>query len=93
MIEQFRWSDVKDAALKDRHGIGFGRIVEAVAGGGLVDDRGHPNLDRYPHQRQMIVRLDGQYWVVPYVRDGDILFLKTMFPGRVARAQYGKDDT
>lgn len=82
------WGPVKNAELKVRYGIGFESVLIALAEGGLLENRSHPNLGRYGHQRQLIVDIDGYAWVVPYVQDGETLFLKTMFPSRKATKRY-----
>ena len=82
------WNPVKNAALKERDGFGFERILVAIAEGKLLDEHAHPNVRRYAHQRQYVVEIDGYAWVVPFVVDGDSIFLKTLFPSRTATKQY-----
>lgn len=87
------WSDVKNADLKQRYGFGFERVVVALAEEGLIDERAHPNTERYGHQRQLLVLIDDYVWIVPFVADDESVFLKTMFPSRKAtRAYYGDGD-
>jgi uncharacterized DUF497 family protein len=85
---EFDWSPTKNAELKERHGFGFERILIALAEGALLDNRTHPNSDRYGHQRQLIVEIDSYAWVVPFIRSGNEMFLKTMFPSRKATRKY-----
>lgn len=87
------WSDAKNADLKQRYGFGFERVVVALAEDGLIDERAHPNTERYGHQRQLLVLIDDYVWIVPFVADDESVFLKTMFPSRKAtRAHYGDND-
>jgi hypothetical protein len=87
------WSDAKNADLKQRYGFGFERVVVALAEEGLIDERVHPNTERYGHQRQLLVLIDDYVWIVPFVGDDESVFLKTMFPSRKAtRAYYGDGD-
>ena len=79
---EIEWSPVKNAELKERHGIGFERVVVALSEGLLLDERAHPNREKYPHQRQFVVEIDGYAWVVAFVQDDQGIFLKTMFPSR-----------
>jgi uncharacterized DUF497 family protein len=90
---EFDWSPTKNAELKERHGFGFERILVALAEGALLDEREHPNNERYAHQRQFIVLIDDYVWVVPFVLDGERTFLKTLFPSRQATREYlgGRD--
>ena len=82
------WNVAKNAELIERHGFGFERVLVALAEGRLLDERAHPNRERYGHQRQFVVEIDGYAWVVPFVVDGDRIFLKTLFPSRKATRDY-----
>jgi uncharacterized DUF497 family protein len=90
---EFDWSPTKNAELKERHGFGFERVLVALADGALLDERAHPNEERYAHQLQLVVLIDEYVWVVPFVTDGKRMFLKTFFPSRQATRDYlgGKD--
>lgn len=82
------WSATKNAELKGRYGFGFERVLVALAEGRLLDERKHPNSERYPRQRQLIVEIDSYVWVVPYVIDGECAFLITQFPSRKEKARH-----
>jgi uncharacterized DUF497 family protein len=82
MQMEIEWSPAKNAELKKRHGFGFERVLIALSEGTLLDERAHPNVERYAHQRQLVLAIEGYAWVVPFVIDGDRIFLKTMFPSR-----------
>jgi uncharacterized DUF497 family protein len=82
------WSRDKNAELKRRHGFGFERVLVALSEGALLDERGHPNTDKYRHQRQLVVAIEGYAWIVPFVTDGEMIFFKTMFPSRKATRDY-----
>ena len=88
MQSMIAWSAEKNAELQERHGFGFERVVVVLAEGGLLDERKHPNAERYAHQRQYVVAIDRYAWVVPFVTDGDTAFLKTMYPSRQATRDY-----
>lgn len=79
----FAWNLEKDAVLGERYGRGFEDVVTALEAGRLIDERKHHNQERYPHQRLLVVEMDGYPWVVPYLEVEDrVVFLKTMFPSR-----------
>lgn len=82
------WSTEKNAELKRRHGFGFERAIVALAAGSLLDERAHPNVEKYGHQRQLVVEIEGYAWIIPFVADGEHIFLKTMFPSRRATKEY-----
>lgn len=88
MYPDIEWNADKNAELKGRHGFGFERVLVALADGALLDERLHPNVGKYGHQRQLVVEIDGYAWVVPFVADGEKIFLKTLFPSRKATRDY-----
>ena len=59
-----------------------------VATGGLLDLLEHPKPDAYPSQRILVVEIDGYAYVVPFVTDGDVMFLKTIIPSRKMTKRY-----
>lgn len=87
-IEPIEWGLEKDGLLRQKFGFGFERVLEAIDEGGIIAIRDHPNQTDYGHQRQMIVRIDGYAWVVPFIVREYGIFLKTMFPSRVETKRY-----
>jgi hypothetical protein len=82
------WSPTTNAVLKERYGFGFERVVVAMEAGAVFGERAHPNPERYGHQRQTIVDIDGYVWVVSFVIDGETIFFKTMYPSRKANRDF-----
>ncbi len=76
------WNSEKNKQLKQERGLGFEDVEVALSTGGFIDDQPHPNQERYPNQRLLLVLIDDYPCVVPYVRDKDKLFLKTIYPSR-----------
>ena len=83
-----RWDDEKDRKLRALRGIGFADVLDAIADGRLLVDEPHPRQDRYPGQRLLIVAVEGYACIVPYVRDEQGLFLKTIYPSRTAQRRF-----
>lgn len=81
---EFFWNEDKNRSLKEDRGISFDEIVRIVESGGLVSDVPHPDRAKYPGQRVMYVDVSGYIYIVPYVQDGEKLFLKTIYPSRKA---------
>lgn len=87
-IRDVRWNAEKDLALRsdpDRGGIGLAECAVAIEEGRILDDL--PNPAR-PGQRIFVLEINDYAYVVPYVSDGNAIFLKTMFPSRKHRARY-----
>jgi hypothetical protein len=74
----------KNAWLIRERGISFERIIALIGEGNLMQVLAHPNGERYPNQLLYEVDVDGYVFVVPVVKEGRTLFLKTIFPSRRA---------
>lgn len=84
----FRWSTEKNEVLMRVRGISFEEIILAVEDNRVIDFFPHPNSSKYPHQYILIVYLYHEYFVIPCVVTEEEIFLKTMYPSRVARKKY-----
>lgn len=80
----FKWNPDKNKILYETRGISFDEVVQAVSDGCGIADVPHWNRERYPGQRIMIVRVSDYVYLIPYVKDGDDYFLKTIIPSRKA---------
>lgn len=89
----FDWNPEKEKWLSDERGLSFQHIIHQIERGHLLDVRDHPNQNKYPKQKILIVRMDSYVYVVPYVEDGEILFLKTIIPSRKETRRYSNEDT
>ena len=87
-MKPFRWSAEKNALLKHERGIGFEDVTVAVESGALLDVLAHPNAERYPRQKIMVVAVAGYAYLVPYVEEADHFFLKTIIPSRKATRDF-----
>ncbi len=74
----FKWN--LDKILFDTRGVTFDEVVQDIGYG--VSDVPHWNKKKYPNQRIITVMLNGYAYLVPYVRDGEHYFLKTIIPSR-----------
>ena len=70
-----RWDSLKNEWLIRTRGVSFEEIVRAT----LVATIKHPKRQ---HQEYLLFEINGYIWAVPYVTDGDDIFLKTAFPSR-----------
>jgi uncharacterized DUF497 family protein len=79
------WDELKNAALKRTRGVSFEDVVDAMENGRVLSDEPHPNAERCPGQRVLVVLIDGYAHTVPYIPGDDRIFLKTIYPSRRAR--------
>lgn len=74
MIE-IKWDLVKSERLKKVRGVSF----EEILGTKLVAVKKHLSREG---QNILLFEYRGYIWVVPYVMEGEVLFLKTLYPSR-----------
>ncbi|RPJ13503.1 MAG: toxin [Deltaproteobacteria bacterium] len=93
-MKAFRWNHEKNETLKIDREVSFEEITLAVEGEGLLDILHHPNQEKYPGQRILVVCLRDHVYLVPFVEETDFYFLKTIIPSRKATRDYlGGDDS
>ena len=63
-------------------------MVVAIEAGGLLDILGHPHPSKYPNQKVLVVACDGYAYLMPFVKQEDHFFLKTVIPSRKAMRDY-----
>jgi hypothetical protein len=83
-----RWNVEKGEALRDARGVSFEAVVVAIGDGRVLDVLSHPNRERYPDQRILVVAVDDYAFLVPFVEEEDYQFLKTVIPSRKATRDY-----
>ncbi len=93
-MKVINWNAEKNQILMNERGISFEDILFSIRNGDLLDDICHPNVDKYPNQRVLMVDVDGYVFLVPYVETTEEIFLKTIIPSRKATKKYlrGSDD-
>jgi uncharacterized DUF497 family protein len=84
----FRWNEEKNLKLIQERGVSFEEAVEVMRDEGVLDHYRHPNTDKYPNQYIFVVRLKGYVHYVPYVREGEDIFLKNIIPSRKLNKKY-----
>ena len=82
----------KNAWLIRERAIGFEQIIALIESGKLIQVLDHPNAEKYPNQLLYEVDVDGYVHVVPVVREGQLLFLKTIYPSRKATRKRSKGE-
>lgn len=85
---RFKWNVEKNEQLAKERSVTFEEIVQRIEAGAIVVDTQHPNKQKYPNQRILVVDIEGYAYLVPYVMDKSSLFLKTIIPSRKATKKY-----
>jgi uncharacterized DUF497 family protein len=82
------WSIEKNEELKTERGVTFEDFVFCMTHGGLLDTIEHPNKEKYQNQRIFIVEINDYAYLVPFIEDERIIFLKTIIPSRKMTKKY-----
>ncbi len=88
MSKLFRWNQDKNIQLQTERGIGFKDVLQAISEGKVLDVIEHPNPDKYPSQKILIIEISQYIYLVPFVESEQEIFLKTIFPSRKMKKQY-----
>lgn len=87
-MPSYTWNTEKNLTLVQTRGVGFEDVLVELLADRVLDDRRHPNRQRYPNQRLFIVSIRKYAYLVPYVQEGNTLFLKTVIPSRRETRRY-----
>lgn len=84
----FQWNNEKNEWLKDHRRVCFEQVVILMENEEVLDVIDHHNQNEYGGQKIAIVKIDDYAYLVPCVRAGDDIFLKTIIPSRKATRKY-----
>ena len=87
-MSTFDWSNNKNEWLKTNRGVCFEQVVILFEREDVLDILEHPNQEVYPGQKIAVVRISDYVYLVPFVEEGDTIFLKTVIPSRKASSKY-----
>lgn len=81
----------KNALLIKERGVSFEEIIAILEEKGPIDVIHHPNKKKYPNQEIYVVEIDTYIYLVPFIKEKNSFFLKTIFPSRKATKKYLKE--
>ncbi|BBB15466.1 uncharacterized protein RVIR1_09930 [Candidatus Rickettsiella viridis] len=84
----YRFDPEKNTLLINKRGISFEEIISILEATGPIDVISHPNIKKYPKQEMYVIEIDSYIYLVPFVREKNSIFLKTVFPSRKATKKY-----
>ncbi|MBE7444341.1 MAG: toxin [Planctomycetia bacterium] len=87
-MKHINWNTEKSQALKETRGICIEDVIFHIEKGDMPDDYQHPNQQKFPGQRIMVVGINNYAYLVPYIENEIELFLKTIIPSRRATEKY-----
>jgi hypothetical protein len=83
----YRFSAEKNILLKKERDVSFDDIIYCIEQGYILDIV-RSTSRAYMHQEMYIVELNGYAYVIPFVREKNEVFLKTIYPSRTMTARY-----
>jgi uncharacterized DUF497 family protein len=89
-VSDFDWNDEKNEFLQSTRGVSFEEVVFHIQNGDVLDVIKHPNAARYPSQKIIVLNMEGYVYLVPYMKERGVRFLKTIIPSRKATKEYLK---
>jgi uncharacterized DUF497 family protein len=90
-VKYFDWSSEKNEELIKEREVSFEEVVFSIMHDGLLDVIDHPNKSKYPNQNIFIVNIDKYVFLVPFVEDDEVIFLKTIVSSRKMTKKYLED--
>ncbi len=85
-MKYLNWNFEKNEILKAKRGISFEQIAFLIESGHILGIEENP---RRPNQKIYILEIEGYAIIVPFVEEGNEIFLKTAFPSRKYTKRYG----
>ena len=68
----FDFNQKKNAQLFKERGITFYNVIETIENDGILLNFEHPNKERYPNQKVIVVNINNYAYCVPYVIESDV---------------------
>lgn len=84
-IGELSWNELKNRRLKRTRGVSFNELLDS----NYLGIWNHPTR---PPQQLMLFERKGYIWVVPCVREGDRLFLITLYASRKYTTRYKRGE-
>lgn len=90
---KFDFNKNKNEKLFRERGVSFYNVIEAIAENGVLLNFEHPNKEKYPDQKMLIININDYAYCIPYVIEEDgTWFLKTIYPSRKFKYLIGGKD-
>jgi len=84
----FKWNLEKNTLLKKERGVCFEDVIAQIYEDNILDIIKHPNEQKYPKQKIYIILLQNYVHMIPFVKDGNEIFLKSIAPSRKMHKLY-----
>jgi hypothetical protein len=85
-MKYLNWNLDKNEILKAKRGISFEQIAFLIESGHILGIEENP---KRPNQKIYILEIEGYAVIIPFMEEGNEIFLKTAFPNRKNAKRYG----
>ena len=89
-MKLFELNTDKNNNLKDDLVFSFEDVLFYIEKEHILDIVTHPNPKKYPWQKMFIIEMDNYAYLVPFIENNEVIFLKTIIPSRKATKRYLK---
>ena len=86
--KRVEWNAEKNEVLKAGRNVCFEDVENAINDNRILDILPHPNPEKYPKQKIMVVKINNYIHYVPFVEDDEKYFLKSIIPSRKHHSKY-----
>ena len=88
---KYSWNEEKNKLLKETRGIGFEQIVEAINNNQVLAKLEHTNPRKYKNQKIYVLNINNYAYCVPYVKQKQVVFFKTIYASHKYKKKYLKE--
>jgi hypothetical protein len=83
----YKWEEDKNNILKETRNVSFFDIVTAIENEQILDIINNPSSNHIK-QKCFVIELNDYVYLVPFVKNENEIFLKTIFPSRKHKKYY-----
>lgn len=87
---EISWNEEKNRQLKQERNICFEEIEQAILSGNILKIIPHFDTNKYQNQNIIILSVRWYTYYVPYIKEKESFFLKTIIPSRKLHKIYNK---
>jgi len=87
-MKRIDWNEEKNEWLVRVRNISFEDVLYHLTHDGLLDVIRHTNRGKYPDQMILIVNVEEYAYIVPFIEDDEVIFLKTIILSRKMTRKY-----
>ena len=89
---RYEWNPEKNEILKNERDISFEQIIFHLMKGDVWRIGDHPDQEKYPGQKIYFIIIVDYIYLVPFIENGEEIFLKTIIPSRKATRDYRQEN-